>query len=259
MKIKILLHIYFFFVALPVLSGQKNALTFVYTPAITKMKMTDVREFGDNVFSDAFDKLLYETKKPTQSEYGYNLGFTYQRKVKKITIEFGFSHTILRTNSGFFYQIKGITDYPINYGGMAYNLTYEGIEVPLNMYFEIHKKDRLTIALNTGLSFNLLGQFRLEYHSIDRTSGMISKLGSYTYINDPRFEYYVTKLHERRNQRIGFCIGVKFDYQLLKHLSVSASPIIKYYSNALEITNSADSPRFDAFFFGLQSQINFNF
>lgn len=247
------------FICFTQMFSQNNVIAITYTPAITRLRMNDVKQFGDNVFMDTY-KVMYDSKKPEKSAFGYNWGFTYQRKIKRISLELGIFYTVLRTNSGNFFQIKGITpDISSNYGGIEYNLTYLGLEAPLNLHYEIYKKERLTLDLSAGTSFNLMGQFRVEEHLIQKASGVKFKTGSHLYISDPRLDVYLSKLKEKRTQRIAFCIGLTLDYKLYKHLSISTMPIIKYYSNALEKSYGIDALRADAFLFGLQSQINFNF
>jgi hypothetical protein len=221
--------------------------------------MNNIKQFGDNVFMDVY-KVMYDSKRPEKSAYGYNLGLTYQRKIKRFSLELGIFYTVLSTNSGNFFQIRGIIpDIHSNYGGIEYNLTYLGLEAPFNLHYEICKKERLTLALSIGTSFNLMGRFKVEQHLIQKESGVKFQTGSYLYIDDPRLDVYLSKLKEKRSQRIAFCLGLTLDYKLYKHLSISAMPIVKYYSNALEKSYSVDALRADAFLFGLQSQLNFNF
>ncbi|MDZ7876784.1 MAG: hypothetical protein U5L45_03895 [Saprospiraceae bacterium] len=174
-------------------------------------------------------------------------------------MELGILYTVLKTNSGNFFQVKGLSNYNANYGGIDYNLTYLGLEAPINLYYQIYKKKKVAFELNTGVSFNLMGQFSIEHHIIEKVSGIKYKSGSYLRISDPRLDVYLTKFDEKRHQRLGFWLGGKVNYQVTKYLNVSTSPILKYYSNALEKSYSVDALRADAFLLGLQSQININF
>ena len=258
MKKKSLIPFWFIFY-IPFLVGQKNSFSFVYTPAITKLRMNDVKEFGDNIFIGEY-KAWYDTKKPVQSMYGYNLGFVYERYIKKkISLALGIFHTVLTASSGNFYQVKGLKDYHSDYGGVAYTLIYEGLEIPLNLHYQIYLKNKLAVELNVGSSFNVMGQFSVEDYLIEKISGEKFNTGSYLRISDPKIKYYLDKLEDKYFQRIGFCLGLKLDYKLHKHISISTMPIIKYYSNALEKSYVVEALRADAFLFGIQSQIDFNF
>ncbi len=69
----------------------------------------------------------YTTRKPDKPMYGYNIGFTYQRKLSnKIALATGLFVTELKQHTGYFYGDKKFEQPPTEYLASELVLKYRG-------------------------------------------------------------------------------------------------------------------------------------
>jgi hypothetical protein len=247
---------YFLFLSNSYLFGQKNTFSIVYTPAITKL---NTNYLAKNMVLNSFS-YWYSTRKPDKPMYGFNVGFTYGRKISnKITINTGLFYTELKQQTGNFYGDKEFDKPPINYLASDLVFKYTGIEIPITLTYLLTQSDNWASRLEVGTSFNLIDSFEAQDYVIGLKSGRQEGCCTSFLYSKTSFATLNYKLSKPYFFRLGFSIGYELDYNLGKYWQLSFTPLFKYYSNALEDKNISGALDADAYFLGLQSKINFNF
>ena len=242
------------------LRGQKNTFSFSYTPAITKLNFND--EPKNNGISGGW-RIYFESKTFDMPAYGSNIGFYYNHRFGKLSIGLGLLLTELRQQSGLYYQWRGFSSYPEGYAGTNYVMTYDGVELPLVFDYLLKQKNRFNFSIDFTFSFNAMVRFTLKDYIVEKKSGIYRAGCCTTFIGEDSktFETLEFIINEKRLEyvRISSSIGFKVDYSLYRNLSISITPIIKYYSNSLKKADNTFSLDADAFLFGTQLNLNFNF
>ena len=109
---KYFLTLYFLVFSICLVLGQKNTISLVYTPAITKL---NTNYLAKNMVLGTF-QYWYITRKPNQPMYGFNVGFNYERQINsKFSITSGFYYTELNQHTGNFYGAKEFDKPPVEY------------------------------------------------------------------------------------------------------------------------------------------------
>ncbi len=113
--------------------------------------------------------------------------------------------------------------------------------------------------LEFGASINLIDYFEAQDYIIALKDG--SKQGCCTtFLNSPTtIRTLGYKLSKAYFIRLGVSIGYEFAYNIHSHWQLSFTPLFKYYSNALKDKDTFGALDADAYFWGLQSKINFKF
>ena len=239
--------------------SQRNSFSFFYTPAFTKL---DIKNFPNKSFLGSWS-IYYESQKNDKPAMGYNAGLTFSHRFNKLGIGIGVLYTELSQQSGLYYQWNGFKNYPENYGGTNYIMTYKGVEFPLVFNYLIKHKNRLTLEVELLFSLNTLLEFEVQDYIVKKKNG-VSGLGCCTTTmggGNSDFEILKYRIFhaELEKIRIGTGLGLKFNYDLLKFLSVSIMPTFKYYSNTLKQANNNSSLDADAFLLRTQLSLNLNF
>jgi hypothetical protein len=240
--------------------AQRNTLSFSYTPAVTKL---DIENFSSNNGIGSSWQIHYESKANDMPAFGYNIGFYYNHRFKRLGFGLGVLLTKLRQQSGIYYQWKGLSSYPIDYAGTNYVSTYESVELPLVFDYLVKEINKFSLSVELALSINAMVRFRIEDYIVEQKSGIYRKGCCTTSINRDNQTFETLKFIINNNRleyiRIGYSTGFRINYSVFKNLSVSLMPTVKYYSKSLKEADNTFSLKADALLFGTQLNLNVKF
>ncbi len=238
------------------LFSQKNTFSAVYTPAITKL---NTNYLSKNMGLDLF-YYLYTTRKPNKPMYGYNIGFTYERKINnKLSIASGLFYTQLKQHTGNFYGDKDFDKPPVNYLASELVFKYTGYELPVSVFYAITRSKKWQTRLELGTSINVIDYYEAkDYVIVLKTGKELGCCTSFLYSGN-NFSGLKYKLSNGQFCRLGFYAGYEFNFSFNSNFHFSLTPLLKYYSNALKDKSASGTLDADAYFMGLQSKINFKF
>jgi hypothetical protein len=238
---------------------QSNSFSFSYTPAITKLS---IKNFN-NQFNGTW-RIYLESKESSIPTFGYDFSVKYSHKFRKIDLGIGISYIQLGQQSGLYYQWKGFSQYPNNYAGTNYVMTYTGIEFPLVLNYRFRTNKKTSIGFQYGIALNFMLDFKIQDFIVEKRSGIYVK-GCCSTVLSSRYGNSVSATIDKilnsdlDKMRIVNSIGFKVDYDLLKNLSLSFVPILKFYTNSLKQADNFYSLDADAFLFGTQLNLNLKF